>query len=131
MRRTLSTWLPFLLVIGLSACSEATSDAVEDMIDPDDAIDGMRFSTMTEIDWDISLVFSCDWESAEDAGDMTTVLCIAPPGGSVFFGNCDGVGGESAEERDEAWQDIDTHRDSRGLLHCLPPAQFEDLLRLP
>ena len=126
VKRTLSTWLPFLLVIGLGACSEATPDAVEGMIGPDDAIDGMRFSTMSAIDWDISLAFLCDWESAEEAGDMTTVSCFAPPGGRVFFGNCDGVGGDSADERDEAWQDIDTRVTFDGQKVNLPAFGFLD-----
>jgi predicted esterase len=93
----------FLAAVATS-CAKATPDSVAAMINPGDQVDGMVFTSIDEIDWDISLQFLCDMESVEESENSSTLTCYASPGDSVFFGNCSGVGFGTPEEADRLWK---------------------------
>ncbi len=76
----------------------------EGMINPGDEIDGMLFTTIDEIDWNISLAFLCDLESVEETDTSGTVPCSTSPGGRIFFGNFNGAPYDNPEDADEIWQ---------------------------
>jgi predicted esterase len=95
----------FLAAIATS-CAKATPDSVAGMINPGDQVDGMVFTSVDEIDWDISLQFLCDMESVEESDNSSMLTCSASPGDSVFFGNCSGVGFNTPEEGDRLWKDF-------------------------
>jgi predicted esterase len=115
-------WFGIVLV----ACVKATPQPAVGLISPGDEIDGMVFTTMNQVDWDRSLMFFCDFEAAEEADTTTTLACLAQPGSSILFGNCDGVGGDSVEEREEAWRRIKTEIVFDNQLVNLPAFGFLD-----
>jgi hypothetical protein len=106
MRRHACSTSVFLLVAILASCAEATPKPAEGMINPGDDIDGMMFTSIDEMDWDVSLAFLCDWESLEETDTSNTVSCFASPGGRVFFGNCWGIAYDTLQEADELWKKV-------------------------
>jgi predicted esterase len=76
----------------------------EGMINPGDEVNGMVFTPIDEMDWDISLASLCDFESMEETDRSNTVSCFALPGGRVFFGNCWGIAYDTPQEADELWK---------------------------
>jgi predicted esterase len=106
MKKKLSLSLIVLLVIILSACARNKSSDVERMINPGDEINGMVFTSTDEIDWDLSLVFLCDFESIEETDTSPTIACFTSPGSSVFFGNFSGIPYDNIMEADEPWKEI-------------------------
>ena len=66
----------------------------------------MVFTSTDEIDWDLSLVFLCDFESIEETDTSPTIACFTSPGSSVFFGNFSGIPYNNIMEADEPWKEI-------------------------
>jgi predicted esterase len=93
----------FLFAFTLVACAQATPERIEGMINSGDEIDGQLFTTIDEMDWNISLSYLCDWESLEETDTSNTVSCIALPGNRVYFGNCWGIAYDTPQEADEHW----------------------------
>jgi len=124
--------LVHLIVFGLFsfvliACANAEPQQNEEMINPGDEIDGMLFKPADEIDWDISLVFSCDTDQPLEKTDNTeTLACFSLPGGSVFFGNCNGIGYDSPQEADKLWRDFKLEVTFDGQAINLAPFGFLD-----
>ena len=99
--------IPVLLVLMLLfACTQATPERVEGMINPGDEIDGMRFTPVDEIDWDVSLAFSCEEISSEQTESSRSYVysCSATPGSPVFFGNCIGILFDTQAEAKQTWE---------------------------
>lgn len=95
-----------LLVTLLVSCVEATPGPIEGMINPGDEIDGMTFTIDDEFDFSIERHAYCGFEPVEETDTTFTQACSASPGDHVFFGNCTGVGGDSPEDLDNAWQSL-------------------------
>ena len=93
-----------LFVILVYACTNAPTETKQVMINPGDEIDSMIFTTTDKINWDISLAFSCNVESAQETDTSAKLACVAAPGSSVFFGNCMGIAYNTIEEAQEQWQ---------------------------
>jgi len=111
MNKFVYSTLTVILMIVISLCggtapeNETPPERIEGMINPGDEFDGMLFTTIDEIDWNISLAFLCDFESAERTDISTTAPCYTLPGNSVFFGNFNGVPYDNPEDADEPWQE--------------------------
>ena len=126
MKRLICRILIILSVLGLSACGKATPGQVEGVIKSGEEIDGMTFSSMDPFGWDYSLYFLCENEPVEESDTSATLRCSTLPGGSVFFGNCDGVVFESPEDADEKWQDFAIEISFDGQVVDLPTFNYLD-----
>ena len=62
MKKFVFLTLVILCVSVLGACAKSEPERIEGMINPGDEIDGMLFTTIDEIDSNISLAFLCDLE---------------------------------------------------------------------
>ena len=104
MKEFVSLTLITLCVSILGACAKSEPERIEGMINPGDEIDGMLFTTIDEIDWNISLSFLCDFESVEETDTSATVPCSTSPGSRIFFGNFNGVPYDNPEDADDIWR---------------------------
>jgi predicted esterase len=104
MKEFVSLTLITLCVSILGACAKSEPERIEGMINPGDEIDGMLFTTIDEIDWNISLSFLCDSESVEEIDTSTTVPCSTSRGNRIFFGNFNGAPYNNPEDADEIWR---------------------------
>ena len=104
MKKFVFLTLITLFVSILGSCAKSEPKRIEGMINPGDEIDGMLFTTIDEIDWNISLSFLCDFESVEETDTSATVLCSTLPGGHIFFGNFNGAPYDNPEDADEIWR---------------------------
>lgn len=107
MKRQFCLIIVALQTVLLNSCAQTTVENVEGMINPGDEIDGMLFTTTDEVDWDLSLAFLCDFDSNGETG-TTAGTCFASPGGSVFFGNFNGVPYNNPEEAEEPWREVES-----------------------
>jgi len=105
MKKFVYLTLSILLISVLGVCTKSEPERIEGMINPGDEIDGMLFTTIDEIDWNVSLAFLCDFESVEETDTSATVPCFTSPGGRIFFGNFNGAPYDNLEEADELWQE--------------------------
>jgi predicted esterase len=126
MKRNACIAFVFLLAAILVSCAKATPEPVQPTINPGDEVNGMVFTAIDEIDWDISLQFRCDFESLEETDTSSTLACVASPGDRVFFGNCNGIGYDTPEEADRLWQDFELDVTFDGQALNLPPFGFLD-----
>jgi len=126
MKRMAYSASVILLACTLMSCSKAIEKTVEGMINPGDDMDGMVFTPIDEIDWDISLQFFCDFESLQETDTSSTLACFALPGDPVFFGNCNGVGYNTPEEADKLWQEFRLEVTFDGQAINLSPFGFLD-----
>lgn len=96
-----------LFVSFLGSCEKGMPEQIEGTINPGDEVDGMLFTTIDEIDWNISLSFLCDFESVEETDTSATVPCSTSPGGHIFFGNFNGAPYDNPEEADDLWKKVE------------------------
>lgn len=122
-----SVFFTLLVIFLLAACKESSSKYIEGQINPGDEIDGMVFTPIDEIDWGISLAFLCDFESGEGPTTDNTIPCYTQPGNRIFFGNCSGVGSETAQDIDDLWQDFVLEVTFDDQKVTVPPFGFLDI----
>jgi len=106
MKRIADLTIAILFASLVASCAQATSGPIEGKINPGDEIDGMVFTTVDEIDWEISLTFRCDFDSVDESDTSPTIPCFAAPGDRVFFGNCNGILYDTPQEAEKLWQDF-------------------------
>jgi len=107
MKKTVSLKIILLFVIVLSACTQDETEGIEGTINPGDEINGMKFTNIDEMDWEISLAVLCDSATAEETNTSSAMSCHASPGSLVFFGNCAGVWFDNLDDADKLWQEFD------------------------
>ncbi len=106
MKRLAYLSMVILIASLVTSCAQATPGPIEGNINPGDEINGMVFTSIDEINWDISLMFLCDFDSVDESDTSPTVPCFAAPGDRVFFGNCNGILYDTPQEAEKLWQDF-------------------------
>lgn len=97
-----------LLAVLLVACSGSKTEPAVDRIDPGDVINGMTFTTDDQFDYDNDLNSYCGYERMEETDTSSYDECTAAAGNRLFFGNCLGIGKETTEELDLAWENLES-----------------------
>jgi hypothetical protein len=115
------------LSIVMGSCSMAFTDRADQSIKAGEHVDDMLFTTINEMNWDISLIAYCDFETAEDTGEFSKVNCSASKGDNVFFGNCNGVWFDDPNEADNLWRELELEFTFDGKKINLPTFSFMDI----